>query len=205
MPWLCRYPAGAWAVCVYWRGTRVSERRQRPSDRGFTVIELVTVLLIVMILAGMVVPAVVSGMRSSKLREAASETATAFRRARSMAISAGEIYCAQPVALVGVPDRYQVTIFKAQDDGSPDTNFPAGGHMLPSRVKFTEQDPVSPGNIIFLPDGSIAGAGFVSPTEVWIVDEDESPPYNDASNVKPHYVVSFRPLTGRIEVSELKD
>lgn len=174
---------------------------QRPSDRGFTVIEIITVLLIVMIVAGMVVPAVASGLRSSKLREAASETATAFRRARSMAISAGEIYSCQPVPLPGDPDRYQVTIHKAHDDGSPDLTFPAGGHMLPSRVKFTEQDPVSPANIIFLPDGSITGGGFATPAEVWIVHEGESPPYYG----KPHYVISFRPLTGRILVSELKD
>jgi type II secretory pathway pseudopilin PulG len=179
----------------------VPRQRSRRLSQGFTIIEMVVVILIVMILVGMAVPAVTAGVRSSKLREAASETATAFRRARSMAIAAGEIYSAQPAPLPGDPDRYQVTIHKARDDGTPDASFPAGGLMLPSGVKFIEEGPASLGKLIFLPDGTIAGDGFTTPNEVWIVHEDESPPYYG----RPHYVISFRPLTGRIEVSELKD
>ena len=172
-----------------------SVQRQR-SERAVTTIELVVVLLIVMILAGMVVPAVASGVRASKLRDAATRTATAFRRARSMAILASEMYCAQAVPVVAGSGTYQVTIFKALDTGAKDPAFPAGGVLLPRGVKFTEAAPASPENIVFLPDGSIAGDMFGRLEDVWIVAEDAAPPYSDDRR----YVVSFSALTGRIAV-----
>ena len=179
----------------------MSERRQRPSDRGFTVIELVTVLLIVMILAGMVVPAVVSGMRSSKLREAASETATAFRRARSLAISAGEIYGVDMNRVVPVEelrDRTAAIRIYPAPDFTLDISTPAGGAMLPGGVNFKG---TSLTRLFFLPDGSavVESGDSLRPVEVVYFKPGASVPEPG------RFEITVRPLTGRIEVSELKD
>ena len=166
--------------------------------RGFTAIEIVVVLLIVMILAGMVVPAVATGVRSSKLRQAASETATALRRARSMAISKGEIYGVDmdPVPPGELrPNAAAISIY-------PAPNFiqagSAGGLMLPGGVNFAAG---SLTRLFFLPDGSAAVESGVTWVPVRLVYYKPG-----ASTPEPgRYEIRVRPLTGRIEVSEMKD
>ncbi len=179
----------------------MSEHRQRPSDRGFTVIELVTVLLIVMIVAGMVVPAVASGLRSSKLRGAASETATVFRRARSMAIAEGEIYGVEMVRVVPVEelrDRAALMRIHPAPGFVVDTSTPAGGAMLPGGVNFKDTSLM---RLFFLPDGSAAveSGDMWRPAEVVYFRPGASDPEPG------RFEITVRPLTGRIEVSELKD
>lgn len=169
--------------------------------RGFTAIEIVVVLLIVMILAGMVVPAVATGVRSSKLRQAASETATALRRARSMAITEGEIYGVDMNRVVPVDelrDRAAVIRIHPAPDFSLQTSTSAGGAMLPGGVNFAGG---SLTRLFFLPDGSAAVESGVTWVPVRLVYYKPGTTMSEPGR----YEISVRPLTGRIEVSELKD
>ncbi|HWN98427.1 MAG TPA: prepilin-type N-terminal cleavage/methylation domain-containing protein [Blastocatellia bacterium] len=58
-----------------------------PHDRGFSVIEMAVVLLIIAVVAAFVVPQVVAYMRSYRLGVAARNVATAVQRARYLATS----------------------------------------------------------------------------------------------------------------------
>jgi type II secretory pathway pseudopilin PulG len=166
--------------------------RRRNAPGGFTIIEVIVVLLIVMILAGMIVPAVAAGMRSTRLREAANETATAFRRARDMAITAGEIYSSQPLWVDGsaTPPREKalVNIRHAPQVGST-SGAVLSTFVLPSGVDFTHSAAPSLEWVWFLPDGSVHFD--TAYREVLLVPEGKG---------KPRYVISFRQLTGRIEI-----
>ena len=163
-------------------------------------IETLVVLLIVLILAGMVVPALTAGRRSSKLRDAATRTATAFRRARSMAIAAGEVYGVhmdKVTDLAELRDRQaSVRIHPTSGAGSLalDASASAGGIMLPKGVNFgTGTGELT--QIFFLPDGS---AAILSPATWRPVKLFYYRP--DASIPEPgRYEVTVRPLTGRIE------
>ena len=164
-------------------------------QRGFTIIELIVVLLIVMILAGMVVPAVTAGIRSSRLREAANETATAFRRARDMAITAGEVYSAQPLWIdpSATPPREKalVNIRHVGQIGDP-PGAVLSTYVLPARVDFTRGTSPSLEWVWFLPDGSVFYGTTSTRREVVLVPEGKD---------KPRYIISFRQLTGRMEIT----
>ena len=177
--------------------------RPRRADRGFTVIEIVVVLLIVMILAGMVIPAVTAGVRSSKLREAASETATAFRRARSMAIAAAEIYGVylnQVSDFAELRDRSASVQIHPAPDLSGDTSVSAGGVMLPGGVNFVG-GPSELTWIFFMPDGTaaLASAEMWKPVKLVYFKPGASAPEPG------RFEITIRPLTGRIQVSQRKD
>jgi len=69
------------------RFTRLSSRKNLQQERGFTIFEVAVVVLILAIVAGFVVPQVVSYMRSYRLVIGARNIATAVQRARFLATS----------------------------------------------------------------------------------------------------------------------
>ena len=140
---------------------------------GFTMIEIVAVILIVMILAGLSAPALGRGIRQSKMNSAAAEVATGLRRARSLAITRGRVHCA---VFVSAADFSKVVIWDILDDGvgvpddsselnnlreAPDPNPQrerAGGVQLEDVVTFDVLGTQT--FIAFLPDGSAWGPGM---------------------------------------------
>jgi prepilin-type N-terminal cleavage/methylation domain-containing protein len=77
---------------------------QRRHERGFTVIEIAVVLLIISVVAAFVVPQILSYMRSYRLGVAARNVATALQRARYLATSNNTR------AGISVPELQQVDI-----------------------------------------------------------------------------------------------
>jgi len=141
---------------------------------GFTMIELLVVILIVMILAGLAAPAMGRGIRQSKMNSAAAEVATGLRRARSLAITRGRVHCAVFVTSAAGP--CEVVIWDILDDGvgvpddpselnnlleTPSPNPQrerAGGVQLEDVVTFNGLG--TQAFVAFLPDGSAWGPGM---------------------------------------------
>jgi len=139
---------------------------------GFTMIELVAVILIVMILAGLAAPAMGRGIRQSKMNTAAAQVATGLRRARSLAITRGRVHCA---VFVSAANASEIVIWDILDDGvgvpdgatelnalreAPDPNpqrARGGGVQLEDATTFGS---LPQAFVAFLPDGSAWGPGM---------------------------------------------
>ena len=171
--------------------------------KGFTLIELIIVLVIVSIMAAMVSPAISRSLASLQLKTAARKVAAALRYARTQAIARAEDYQA-----VFSFDERQVTISPAESEGEesgeekalpeaegaqkPQEQEKPKVYTLPEEVKFLElvagEEEVNSGSatITFRPNGSSEGG------EVILSDAAEKREYR--------IVVSF--LTGAVEVKE---
>ncbi len=175
--------------------------RPRPSSRkaracaGFTIIELLVVFLVIAILAGMIAPAMMRGVRLSKLRAGASGVATALRRARNLAIASGEIYCARFVnGDTPTVENYRLSETEISGPSSWDALMPSGGVNLPRGTQISHtQDFVA-----FLPDGSAWGPGMVVPAAVKVEHR------NPSSSGPDYFDVTVRSLSGRIDIRKRK-
>ncbi|MHC4252981.1 MAG: pilus assembly FimT family protein, partial [Planctomycetota bacterium] len=146
----------------------------RPPGReagGFTIIELLIAILIVMILAGLTAPAVGRGIRQSRMNSAAARVATALKRARNLAITKGHIHC----AAFGTND---IVIWEIVDEGASVPGAiptpPAAGWERAGGVKLPEGTVLAPSQafIAFMPDGSAWGPGMLAPQEFMVTPED---------------------------------
>ena len=171
--------------------------------KGFTLIELIIVLVIVSIMAAMVSPTISRSLASLQLKTAARKVAAALRYARTQAVAQAKDYQA-----VFSFDEREVTVSPAESEGEESGEEKAlpeeGGtqqsqeqekpkvYTLPEEVKFLEfvagEEEVNSGSttITFRPNGSSDGG------EVVLSDEAEKREYR--------IVVSF--LTGAVEVKE---
>ncbi len=162
---------------------------------GFTIIELLVVFLVIAILAGMIAPAMMRGVRLSKLRAGASGVATALRRARNLSIASGEIYCARFVnGDVPTVENYRLSETEMNGPSSWGALTTSGGVNLPKEVRFG----TVPSFIYFLPDGSAWGPGMVVPAAVKVVHR------NPSSSGSDYFNVTVRSLSGRIEIRKRK-
>jgi prepilin-type N-terminal cleavage/methylation domain-containing protein len=151
----------------------MKEPKPGRAPSGFTLIEMLAVLAIMIILMLFAVPVLQTTMRQSKLRAIVSETATLMRQARLEAIRRS---CTSIVRIVEEPP--QVEGFSDCDkNGVADADKPAlGSYPLPTGVSFLAppdlagEDSVAgfsldpnfdpgPNVAIFQPDGSIDESG----------------------------------------------
>lgn len=116
-------------------------------SRGFSLIELVVVLAIIMILAAIIVPTIGPTRRQGKMRVGAATVAEALRLARSTAIAQSTPYS------VDSPDPYRFRVYPG-----------SGAYVSPSPVLETRSLPegvtlesISPSSVSFQPDGSCSG------------------------------------------------
>jgi len=118
--------------------------------RGFTLLELVVVLLILGLLAALVAPTISGTLDSGRLRSGAAEMRAVFTLARTLAISAGrerEVIVDRTRGLYGV-------------DGEGERRLPEGVGILSARVgdRTAEEDTF---RVRFYPDGSAEGTVVV--------------------------------------------
>jgi prepilin-type N-terminal cleavage/methylation domain-containing protein len=143
------------------------------SPSGFTLIEMLVVLALLMILMLFAVPALMTAMRQSKIRGIANQTANLMRLARLEAIKRScqaivKMDETDPPRMEGFPD--------CDKDGVADADKPSlGSFPLPNGVRFLAPPNLADGasveglsadpgggaaNVaIFLPNGSIQNTG----------------------------------------------
>jgi len=187
--------------------------RRARGDRGFTVLEMLAVLFIVVIAAGLAVPAVRTMMTSSSLRAGATQIGDALLRARNLAITSGKLHCLRIVPSPDQDGRDEAQII--QLPGMPVDNPPAatwdawivadrdrGGETLPPQVsaRFTDS---SQYYILFLPDGSAWRYGMIPSSTITVyLREDYSQTSKDTATYDDNErrIISIGSLTGRITV-----
>ena len=108
--------------------------RERGGDRGFTMIEIAVVLLVIAIIAAAVVPQVVAYMRKYRLGVAARNVATAVQRARYLATSNNKR------AGVFIAEIQRVDIEEYDPEGKAEPVMKGSVH-LPEGVTFSADAP----------------------------------------------------------------
>lgn len=104
---------------------------------GFTLIEMLVVLALMMILMLFAVPVLQTTMRQSKLRGIAGETATLMRRARLEAIKRSCTSIVRIVDTSGANPAHVEGFADCDGDGVADTDKPTlGTFPVPSGVRF---------------------------------------------------------------------
>jgi prepilin-type N-terminal cleavage/methylation domain-containing protein len=130
--------------------TRTLNRR-RVSSRGFTLIELVIVLAISLLLAGIATPRAVEALRQFRLRSAVSSLTGAIQSTRYQAIFHG---CAYQIAFSAAAYNYQISSQAAAAGGQVCTAaFAAVGNPIPlAGSGVTLNAPVT---LLFSPSGTV--------------------------------------------------
>ena len=121
------------------------KRRQVASrQRGFTMIEMLVVLVFVVLMMVLALPNLMAAIRQGKMRGAATETATLMRLARLEAIkqSCRTIVRILPATVDIKVDRVE-SVIDCDGDGKQDVDkTPLGTFPLPPRIRF-----LAPGNL----------------------------------------------------------
>ena len=134
--------------------------------RGFTLIEMLVVLVLMLVLVALGIPALQDSLHQSKIRGIAQETTVLMRLARIEAIkrSASGVVHMVPSTGAGDPDHVQAFLDLDADGllGANDTTI--GTLEMPSGVTFSatgfNPDPNGgPNMVIFLRDGSVSATG----------------------------------------------
>jgi general secretion pathway protein H len=142
------------------------------NSRGFTLVELIMVLLLIGISMAVVIPNINKGLQDHEVRSSALSLAAVARDLRSRALFDG----VPQQLVVNVPENSYVARTK-QVQLPQDVKFTsvAGGESVDHDVK----------RFYFFPNGSNIGG------EIVLADSDKA----------ISYLVRLEPLTGRIEVS----
>jgi len=151
---------------------------RRGDSRGFTLLEILIVLVIIAIAATVVAPSLESGFRARELRSAVRAVAGSLRGMQSDAIRSGKTgtLVIDPVRNALAVDQTARTIDLGDVAGIVQIH---GGELAPGGVV----------RVNFYPNGSTSGLA------VWIADR-ESP--GDSS-----YVVRLDPLIGLVTVRDV--
>ena len=155
--------------------------RRRGSDRGFTMIEIAVVLLVIAIIAAAVVPQVINYMRKYRLGVAARNVATAVQRARYLATSNNKR------AGVFLAELQRVDIEEYDPEGKTEPKMKGSVH-LPEGITFSKDAPKA---IAF------DGRGVVTPLP------KESPTIRVNGPSGYYMTVTVSP-TGQVTLSETK-
>ncbi len=121
------------------------------NTKGFSLLELLVVLVIISLAASLVLPSLAGGLSSVRLRTAAREFSATLRCARSLAVSLGK----EQVININIDDgKYWLN---EDEDNS---------HELPSDVRFlnvtTQGEEIATGvaGVIFYPMGNSSGSSI---------------------------------------------
>lgn len=134
--------------------------RRRPGHRGFTLLELVLVLMIVGAALAMIAPSLGGWNRGSRLRDAASDFAATARWARTQAVSTGKVHRLRVDAAAGsywvmtqdgeefvvdesnigrrvtLPEGFAIELTGEQDRPLEHVEFDPTGTTQPARVRI---------------------------------------------------------------------
>lgn len=155
--------------------SRSGPARRCRDDGGFTMVELVVVLLIVSLVAAVVVPRIGAGWRRMEDREFVQDFVQTLKRGRLMAMNSG-----------------QMTVFRIRPservydiENPPRRWIPDNVDIFADRL---ERDPETNDYlVVFYPDGSLSGGDV----EV-VFDKQRS------------FLIDIHPLVGSIRVSRLQ-
>jgi len=157
----------------------LTETDLKRSQRGFSMIEMAVVLLIIAIVAAFVVPQIISYLRMYRLGVGARNVATALQRARYLATSNNT----RAGVLVAETQRVDIEQYDPLGNEEPKNR---GTVILPEGVRL---DPEAPKQIAF------DGRGVVTP----MPKESPSIRVNGADG---YYLVVTVSPTGQVTVSE---
>lgn len=148
---------------------------KRPDTGGFTLLELIVVLVIIGIASALVVPRLVGGMGSLDVKAASGKVAASLRYARSQAVSQKVQYAAvfdlEHNRLTITPSSEGIDGKEEDAAGSGEESVPKKTYDLPERV-FFERVPVGDeyvkdeetdagiSRIVFYSSGSSDGGGI---------------------------------------------
>ena len=172
--------------------------RGRRDAVGFTIIELLIVILILAILAGLVAPAAARGFRQSRMNSAAAQVGTALRRARSLAITRGIVH---RVDFVNDDMPKAVIVAPLESDPENWTSLEgAGGTVLPQGTRLntsrSSSSIATPASVHFWPDGSAWSATMGPPSAFFVVPDAE----HAQSGIDDSRQISIGSLSGSISV-----
>lgn len=146
------------------------------TERGFTLLELIVVLIIVSLMSAVVGPSVAGSLSKMNLKTAAKKTAASLRYARSRAVAENAIYIARfdfeqnrLLIISGFdPNKNKTGKNKTGENNIDEKNTEKSKrYVLPEGVRFKKgilaEDEVDSGlfDIVFSPGGSSSGGGVV--------------------------------------------
>jgi prepilin-type N-terminal cleavage/methylation domain-containing protein len=155
----------------------------RSIARGFSLIEMVVVLGILILLAAMIVPTIGPMRRQGRMRVGAATVAEALRLARSLAITYSTVY---KIDFETATDPDEVRIYS----GTGDKDHYDRLEKLPADVQFQGLPPAN-GAVCFYPDGSCSGNFTVRVQDAKAV----------AGTQKDDRSIEIKAASGRIAVS----
>jgi type II secretion system protein H len=136
--------------------------------QGYTLVEILVVLLIISVMSAMVLPRVAGHINSIKLRTAAQKTVAILRYARDLATSERTIY-----TVTLDPDKKRIVFFRAKNRK---TGYPPSEKHVPEKKTYNLPDGVrfekfiTPGEekrrqglqkVLFFPNGSSSGGKII--------------------------------------------
>jgi type II secretion system protein H len=166
---------------------RTLNRRLKGETNGFTLLELVLVLLLMSLIAGLTVPFVASTLDRIKLQSEVRKIASALQYARSEAISKKTLYTFnididENQYSLGIPKQEEITPPKQIDETVRILDYQKTDETLTEGAFM----------ILFYPRGNSSGGTlrFIS-----INDKDEE-------NI---YVVNIDPITGKPKIEKMEE
>jgi general secretion pathway protein H len=147
-----------------------------PTAKGFTLLELLIVLTIILIASSLVGATLYKGLGTLRLKSSAKEIAAALRYARSQAIYEKRIYI---FSLDPENRLYSISAWVPSETLSPQSSPPGGegrvrGKTLPEGITVVDKERV---DLFFYPSGSSTGGKFSLTNEkgsAWTVQIEPS-------------------------------